>query len=82
MKEPIMATYWLDDPLYSENSIGSVASSVEVVKGNELSPRNSNAMANNILTVNKKTYQISVEALLERFASMALRDWQNTIQDR
>jgi len=82
MKEPVMATYWLADPLYSESEIGSVASSVEAVKGGDLSPNNSDALANNVLTANKKTYKMSAETLLEKFANMALEDWQNSIHDR
>ena len=82
MKEPIMATYWLEEPLEYNKTFGTYGSQKEAISGGDLSPKGTSSKANNYVEAEKAVYATGSDELLQDFSKMALNDWQSSIKGK
>lgn len=82
MKEPIMATYWLEEPLEYKKPFGTYGSQREAISGSSLSPDGIKSKANNYVEVKKSVYATACDELLQDFSRMSLDDWQRSIKEK
>lgn len=82
MKEPIMATYWLTDPLINPDQLGPLSSQNEAFNRGGLAPLENAGVANNFVLAEDEEFRNGSIELLSTFSKMAMDDWQVSIKER